>query len=44
MVDHTVGRVLDLFGFESDAVRRWREADRHNPAGRRIRLVQGGED
>jgi 4-hydroxy-3-polyprenylbenzoate decarboxylase len=44
MVDHTVGRVLDLFGFESDAVRRWREADGHNPAGRRIRLVQGGED
>jgi 4-hydroxy-3-polyprenylbenzoate decarboxylase len=44
MVDHTVGRVLDLFGFESDAVRRWRDADGHTSAGRRIRLVQGGDD
>ena len=23
MVDHSVGRVLDLFGIESGAVRRW---------------------
>ena len=23
MIDHTVGRVLDLFGIESDVVRRW---------------------
>lgn len=26
MVDHTVGRVLDLFGIETGAVRRWGEA------------------
>jgi 4-hydroxy-3-polyprenylbenzoate decarboxylase len=26
IVDHSVGRVLDLFGFESDLVRRWGEA------------------
>lgn len=25
MIDHTVGRVLDLFGIESGTVRRWRE-------------------
>jgi flavin prenyltransferase len=27
MVDHTVGRVLDLFQFESDLVCRWRESN-----------------
>ena len=26
MVDHTVGRALDLFGIETGTVRRWREA------------------
>lgn len=26
MVDHTIGRVLDLFGIDSDLVRRWGEA------------------
>ena len=26
MVDHTLGRVLDLFGLESGTVRRWGEA------------------
>ena len=26
MVDHSVGRVLDLFGIESGTVRRWRES------------------
>jgi 4-hydroxy-3-polyprenylbenzoate decarboxylase len=25
MVDHTVGRVLDLYGIETGLVRRWRE-------------------
>jgi len=25
MVDHTLGRILDLFGLESGAVRRWGE-------------------
>jgi 4-hydroxy-3-polyprenylbenzoate decarboxylase len=28
MVDHTLGRVLDLFGIETDGVTRWREAER----------------
>jgi flavin prenyltransferase len=27
MVDHTLGRVLDLFGIDIGAVRRWKEAD-----------------
>ena len=27
MVDHTLGRLLDLFDIESGTVRRWREAD-----------------
>ncbi|WP_312797759.1 UbiX family flavin prenyltransferase [Tianweitania sp.] len=27
LVDHTVGRVLDLFGIETDLVKRWKEAD-----------------
>ena len=27
MVDHTVGRVLDLFGLDSGRVRRWGEGD-----------------
>jgi 4-hydroxy-3-polyprenylbenzoate decarboxylase len=26
MIDHTLGRVLDLFGIESGTVRRWRES------------------
>ncbi|MDC7786228.1 UbiX family flavin prenyltransferase [Rhodoplanes sp. TEM] len=26
MIDHTVGRVLDLFGIDAGVVRRWREA------------------
>ena len=25
MIDHTVGRMLDLFGIETDLVRRWGE-------------------
>jgi 4-hydroxy-3-polyprenylbenzoate decarboxylase len=25
MVDHTIGRVLDLFGLETGTVKRWRE-------------------
>lgn len=31
LVDHTVGRVLDLFGIETDLVRRWGE--NKNPSG-----------
>ncbi|KAA6187447.1 UbiX family flavin prenyltransferase [Thiohalocapsa marina] len=27
IVNHSVGRVLDLFGLDNDLVRRWREAD-----------------
>lgn len=27
MVDHSVGRVLDLFGYESDKVTRWRQSE-----------------
>ncbi|MEX1147427.1 MAG: UbiX family flavin prenyltransferase [Sphingomonadales bacterium] len=30
MVDHSVGRVLDLFGIDSDLVRRWKD---NTPAG-----------
>ncbi len=29
MVDHTLGRVLDLFGFDSGTVHRWGEGERH---------------
>lgn len=32
MVDHTLGRVLDLFGLESGQVRRWGEGDSPDPA------------
>lgn len=31
MVDHTLGRALDLFGIESGTVRRWGEAGAHDP-------------
>ena len=27
IVDHTIGRVLDLFDIETDLVRRWRESE-----------------
>jgi 4-hydroxy-3-polyprenylbenzoate decarboxylase len=27
MIDHTLGRVLDLFGLEAGTVKRWREVD-----------------
>ena len=27
MIDHTLGRLLDLFDIESGTVRRWRESD-----------------
>lgn len=32
MVDHTVGRALDLFGIDSDLVRRWKTADAEHAA------------
>ncbi|MEM7221389.1 MAG: UbiX family flavin prenyltransferase [Pseudomonadota bacterium] len=31
MVDHTVGRVLDLFGLESGRIKRWGEGERDQP-------------
>ena len=39
MVDHSVGRVLDLFGLEVGAVRRWGEAP---PADQPKRHRKGG--
>jgi len=33
MIDHTLGRVLDLFGLDTGAVRRWREPPDAGPAG-----------
>ncbi len=39
IVDHSVGRVLDLFGLDSGKVTRWGEAERG-----RLRAVSGGED
>ncbi len=39
IVDHSVGRVLDLFGLDSGKVARWGEAGRG-----RLRAVPGGED
>lgn len=38
MVDHTVGRLLDLFGLESGKVRRWRDDARKSGA---VRIVGG---
>lgn len=32
MIDHTLGRVLDLFGIEAGTVRRWREGESHGPS------------
>jgi 4-hydroxy-3-polyprenylbenzoate decarboxylase len=39
IVDHSVGRVLDLFGLDSGKVTRWGEAGRG-----RLRAVPGGDD
>jgi 4-hydroxy-3-polyprenylbenzoate decarboxylase len=39
IVDHTVGRVLDLFGLDSGKVARWGEN-----GGGRIRAIPGGKD
>lgn len=33
IVDHTVGRVLDLFGIDSDLVRRWRDREAKHASG-----------
>ncbi len=38
IVDHTVGRVLDLFGLDSGKVARWGEEKR-----RRLRGIDGGQ-
>jgi 4-hydroxy-3-polyprenylbenzoate decarboxylase len=38
MVDHTVGRVLDLFGLDSGKVRRWRDT----PGAGHLRVKKGG--
>lgn len=40
LVDHTVGRVLDLFGLDTGNVERWRENRRKGAA---IRVVGGNE-
>ena len=34
MIDHTLGRVLDLFEIEVGTVRRWREGETHGPFAR----------
>jgi 4-hydroxy-3-polyprenylbenzoate decarboxylase len=34
LVDHSVGRVLDLFDIESDLVRRWRGGRREGSGGK----------
>ena len=31
MIDHTLGRILDLFDIEAGTVRRWREGETHGP-------------
>ena len=36
IVDHTVGRVLDLFDIDSDLVRRWRESQDGNSSPLRV--------
>jgi 4-hydroxy-3-polyprenylbenzoate decarboxylase len=33
IVDHTVGRALDLFDIDNDLVRRWRDSDTAPPEG-----------
>lgn len=38
IVDHTVGRVLDLFGLDSGKVRRWRDT----PGAGHLRVKKGG--
>ena len=43
MIDHSIGRVLDLFGLETGLVRRWGESD--DPANlTAARLARGSED
>lgn len=43
MVDHSVGRVLDLFGFDSGTVKRWREESGPGtePGSDRVRPLRG---
>ena len=49
IVDHSVGRALDLFGFDLGMVKRWGEADEDDPEERTTRVfrrpgkVQGGK-
>jgi 4-hydroxy-3-polyprenylbenzoate decarboxylase len=31
IINHTVGRVMDLFGMDSGIVKRWRGAERRRP-------------
>jgi 4-hydroxy-3-polyprenylbenzoate decarboxylase len=31
MIDHSLGRMLDLFGFDAGTVRRWREPPKADP-------------
>src|SRR3546814_15253016 len=39
MVDHTLGRVLDLFGLDAGTVRRWGEDS--GPGERKVRPIRG---
>jgi 4-hydroxy-3-polyprenylbenzoate decarboxylase len=41
MIDHTLGRALDLFGLELGIVRRWRDEEADDEGGRRARLTPG---
>jgi 3-polyprenyl-4-hydroxybenzoate decarboxylase len=33
MIDHSVGRLLDLFGIDLGTVHRWKEPASENPSG-----------
>ncbi|OWP61500.1 aromatic acid decarboxylase [Hymenobacter amundsenii] len=41
LVDHTVGRVLDLFDIDTDAVKRWGEGDGLRALGKAVRVANG---
>ncbi|MGB8273848.1 MAG: UbiX family flavin prenyltransferase [Alphaproteobacteria bacterium] len=43
MVDHTVGRVLDLFDLDAGLARRWREGEKETARGT-IRVIRGGAE
>jgi 4-hydroxy-3-polyprenylbenzoate decarboxylase len=43
IVDHTVGRLLDLFGIDAGIVRRWGEASDDMPARKRGERLRNGD-